>query len=209
MAALILVVDDERNIVQLVELYLSREGFRVESAANGRVALDKAKALKPDLVVLDLMLPEVDGLEVCRQLRKESDVPIIMLTARDDDVDKVVGLELGADDYLTKPFNPRELVARVKAVLRRTEGRQRPNRVIRFADLTIDQDRHVVQPRLDQAGGVSAQQRRQAERRHQQADRHHQRKGQRQSRPKRQDGVPGPESRPPLADCWPGLGTSL
>ena len=141
MATLILVVDDERNIVQLVELYLSREGFRVESAANGRVALDKAKALKPDLVVLDLMLPEVDGLEVCRQLRKESDVPIIMLTARDDDVDKVVGLELGADDYLTKPFNPRELVARVKAVLRRSETVRAPARVLRFADLEMDLDR--------------------------------------------------------------------
>ena len=143
MASTVLVVDDERNIVQLVRLYLTREGYRVESAANGREGLEKAAALRPDLVVLDLMLPEVDGLEVCRRLRRESDVPIIMVTARDDDVDKIVGLELGADDYLTKPFNPRELVARVKAVLRRTESRP-GSRLVRFADLEIDLDRREM-----------------------------------------------------------------
>jgi two-component system, OmpR family, alkaline phosphatase synthesis response regulator PhoP len=143
-AGTVLVVDDERNIVQLVRLYLSREGVRVESAGGGRQALDKAAALRPDLVLLDLMLPEVDGLEVCRRLRRESDVPIIMITARDDDVDRIVGLELGADDYLTKPFNPRELVARVKAVLRRSEGGRAPSRLLRLADLEVDLDRREV-----------------------------------------------------------------
>ena len=115
----ILVVDDERNIIQLARLYLTKEGFRVEAAYDGAEALEKAKALRPDLIILDIMMPEMDGLAVCRELRKTSDVPVIILTARGDDVDRVVGLELGADDYVTKPFNPRELVARVKAVLRR------------------------------------------------------------------------------------------
>ena len=137
----ILVVDDERNIVQLARLYLRNEGFQVEAAANGVEALEKVRQTGPSLILLDLMMPEMDGWEVCKRLRKTSDVPIIMLTARDDDVDKVVGLELGADDYVTKPFNPRELVARVKAVLRRTERGSEPTRVVRFADLTIDLDR--------------------------------------------------------------------
>jgi DNA-binding response OmpR family regulator len=144
MASTILVVDDERNIVQLVRLYLSKEGFRVESASNGQEALDKARSVRPDLVLLDLMLPEIDGWEVCRRLRKEGDLPIIMLTARGDDVDKIVGLELGADDYLTKPFNPRELLARVKAVLRRYESGKAPARLLRCADLQIDLDRREV-----------------------------------------------------------------
>jgi DNA-binding response OmpR family regulator len=108
----VLIADDEKNIVQLARMYLASEGFSVESAANGREALDKVRQVKPDLVILDLMMPDIDGWEVCRRLRKEGDVPIIMLTARDDDVDKIVGLELGADDYVTKPFNARELVAR-------------------------------------------------------------------------------------------------
>jgi len=115
----ILVVDDEKNIVQLARLYLDQEGFQVESASDGAQALEKAKAVRPDLIILDIMMPELDGLAVCKELRKTSNVPIIILTARGDDVDRVVGLELGADDYVTKPFNPRELVARVKAVLRR------------------------------------------------------------------------------------------
>ena len=115
----ILIADDEKNIVQLARMYLVAEGFTVESAGTGREALDKVRQSRPDLLVLDLMMPELDGWEVCRRLRKESDLPIIMLTARGDDVDKIVGLELGADDYLTKPFNARELVARIKAVLRR------------------------------------------------------------------------------------------
>jgi two-component system alkaline phosphatase synthesis response regulator PhoP len=118
---LILIVDDEINIIDLTRLYLEREGFQVDSATDGTRALEKIRDLKPALVVLDIMLPEVDGFEVCRQTRVTSDVPIIMLTARDDDVDKIVGLEIGADDYLTKPFNPRELVARVKAILRRVD----------------------------------------------------------------------------------------
>jgi DNA-binding response OmpR family regulator len=116
----ILVVDDEINIIDLTRLYLEREGYQVDAATDGAQALEKIRDLKPALVVLDIMLPEVDGFEVCRQTRTTSDVPIIMLTARDDDVDKIVGLEIGADDYLTKPFNPRELVARVKAILRRS-----------------------------------------------------------------------------------------
>jgi DNA-binding response OmpR family regulator len=140
LAATILVVDDERNIVQLVRLYLSKEGFRVESASSGREALEKVQPVRPDLVLLDLMLPEMDGWEVCRRLRKQGDLPIIMVTARDDDVDKIVGLELGADDYLTKPFNPRELVARIKAVLRRSESGKAPARILRVADLDIDLD---------------------------------------------------------------------
>jgi two-component system, OmpR family, alkaline phosphatase synthesis response regulator PhoP len=139
--ATVLVVDDERNIVQLAKLYLQNEGYRVETAANGREALEKVRQTAPSLVLLDLMMPEMDGWEVTKRLRKAGDLPIIVLTARDDDVDKVVGLELGADDYVTKPFNPRELVARVKAVLRRTEGRTAERRAIRFADLTIDRDR--------------------------------------------------------------------
>ena len=137
----ILVVDDERNIVQLTKIYLRNEGYQVETAANGLEALEKLRQVRPSLILLDLMMPGMDGWEVTKHVRKASDIPIIILTARDDDVDKVVGLELGADDYVTKPFNPRELVARVKAVLRRTEGRRKPERVIRFADVTIDQDR--------------------------------------------------------------------
>lgn len=118
MANTILVVDDEKNIVQLSRLYLRNEGYRVEEAYDGKQALEKARAVNPDLIILDLMMPEMDGLSVCRELRKTSNVPIIFLTARDDDVDKIVGLEVGADDYVTKPFNPREPVARVKAINR-------------------------------------------------------------------------------------------
>jgi DNA-binding response OmpR family regulator len=141
----ILVVDDEANIVDLVTLYLEREGFRVESATDGQEALDKIRVDEPDLIVLDIMLPEVDGFEVCRQTRATSEVPIIMLTARDDDIDKIVGLELGADDYLTKPFNPRELVARVKAILRRLERSDRePEGPIAIGDVRIDPARREV-----------------------------------------------------------------
>jgi len=119
----ILVVDDEPNIVQLVSMYLARENYTVITAGDGQKALDIVKTQKPDLVVLDVMLPSLDGLEVCRCLRAEGNaVPIIMVTARDDDIDKIIGLELGADDYLTKPFNPRELVARIRAVKARFIG---------------------------------------------------------------------------------------
>ena len=116
---LILVVDDEPGMQDVVQMYLAREGFRVALAGDGETALAAVEREMPALIILDLMLPKVDGLEVCRRLRRISDVPIIMLTARDEDVDKIVGLELGADDYVTKPFNPRELAARAKAVLRR------------------------------------------------------------------------------------------
>jgi DNA-binding response OmpR family regulator len=138
MASRVLVVDDERNIVQLVRLYLSKEGFDVDSAFDGKQALDRVHSHRPDLIILDIMMPEMDGLSVCRELRKTSNVPIILLTARTDDVDKVVGLELGADDYVTKPFNPRELVARVKAVLRRSQGIGEPATVLETGDLHLD-----------------------------------------------------------------------
>ena len=115
----ILVVDDEANIRDLARLYLEQEGYQVVTANDGRQALDTVQQTVPALMVLDLMLPEMDGWEVCRQIRAKSSLPILMLTARTDDIDKIVGLELGADDYLTKPFNPRELVARVRAILRR------------------------------------------------------------------------------------------
>jgi DNA-binding response OmpR family regulator len=135
----ILVVDDEVNIIDLTSLYLEREGFQVDSATDGAQALEKIRDLEPALIVLDIMLPEVDGFEVCRQTRATSDVPIIMLTARDDDVDKIVGLEIGADDYLTKPFNPRELVARVKAILRRVDrAPQIGEGPIHIGDVVID-----------------------------------------------------------------------
>lgn len=141
----ILVVDDEPNIVDLTRVYLEREGFRVEAAADGAQALARLQEREPALMILDLMLPEVDGYEVCRRTRAGSDLPILMLTARDEDVDKIVGLELGADDYLTKPFNPRELVARVKAILRRSERPIRPaSKPIHLGDVTIDPARHEV-----------------------------------------------------------------
>jgi len=142
----ILVVDDEANIVELARLYLQQEGFRVEAASDGRAALEKIEALRPALIVLDLMLPIVDGWEVCRRVRAgdQRDLPIIMLTARDDDVDKIVGLELGADDYMTKPFNPRELIARVKAILRRVDRVPAAGQVLRIGDLSIDAARREV-----------------------------------------------------------------
>jgi two-component system alkaline phosphatase synthesis response regulator PhoP len=134
----ILVVDDERNIVELVRLYLEKEGFAVNSAADGEQALVLYERTAPDLVILDLMLPRMDGFEVCRELRRRSDVPILMLTARSEDVDAIVGLELGADDYVTKPFNPRALVARVKAILRRTDATAKGGRPITVGNLRID-----------------------------------------------------------------------
>lgn len=138
----VLVVDDQANIIELARLYLRKDGFDVLAASDGEEAMRLARTAKPDLMVLDLMLPKVDGLEVCRRLRKEStELPIIILTARDEDVDKIVGLELGADDYMTKPFNPRELVARVHAVLRRSEPkRARP--MARLGDVTLDDAAH-------------------------------------------------------------------
>src|SRR5438128_7692017 len=135
MPGTILVVDDEKNIVQLARLYLNNEGFRVETASDGKQALERAKTVRPDLIVLDIMMPEMDGLTVCKELRKTSNVPVIILTARGDDIDRIVGLEVGADDYVTKPFNPRELVARVKAVLRRSQGQLEPTQVLEAGDI--------------------------------------------------------------------------
>ena len=140
----ILVVDDEKKIVDIVKAYLEREGYKVVVAYDGRLALHMARSQSPDLIVLDLMLPEVSGWDVCRTMRAESNVPIIMLTARDDDSDKIVGLELGADDYVVKPFNPKELVSRVRAVLRRAEGAAAKTKKIEIADLSIDLERHEV-----------------------------------------------------------------
>lgn len=142
----ILIVDDEQHIIDLTKLYLEQEGYKTSSATDGKTALQKIVQEKPNLIVLDLMLPEMDGWEVCRRVRAESDVPIIMLTARGDDIDRIVGLELGADDYLTKPFNPRELVARVRAIMRRT-GRPAPSTAesaVTIGNLTIHPDRRVV-----------------------------------------------------------------
>ncbi len=144
----ILVVDDEPRIAQLARDYLEHAGFAVLAAGDGHGALATAHARRPDLVVLDLGLPGMDGLDVARALRRESDVPIIMLTARDDELDRVLGLELGADDYVTKPFSPRELVARVRAVLRRAERAQVPTDVIRVGDLVMD----VARMRVEVAG---------------------------------------------------------
>ena len=143
MSTLILLVDDERKITELARLYLENDGFRVSAVYDGERALQAFQAEQPGLIVLDLMLPKIDGYEVCRRIRAQSDVPIIMLTARDEDVDKIVGLELGADDYLTKPFNPRELVARIKAILRRAQPSQKTQRIALGA-LTLDMDRREV-----------------------------------------------------------------
>ena len=138
----ILVVDDERKIVDLVRMYLEKHGYRVLAAYDGRQALEMGHRERPALIVLDLNLPEVDGLEVCRAIRRDSAVPIVMLTARDEDMDKILGLELGADDYVTKPFSPRELVARVRAVLRRTRGEEAKKERIEAGDVAIDLLRH-------------------------------------------------------------------
>ncbi len=134
----ILVVDDERNIVELLRLYLEKEGWVVIAASDGEEGLALHARHDPDLVILDLMLPRIDGFEVCRELRRRGDVPIVMLTARDDVVDSIVGLELGADDYVSKPFNPRALVARIKAIFRRTEATGRGGRPIEVGSLRID-----------------------------------------------------------------------
>ena len=142
----VLVVEDENSIASFVALYLKNAGYTVRTVAKGDDALALAAAEPPALIVLDLMLPDLDGIEVCKRIRQDSDVPILMLTARDEDVDKIIGLEVGADDYLTKPFNPRELVARVKSILRRSapERRQAESAVIRHGDLSIDAGRREV-----------------------------------------------------------------
>jgi len=141
----ILLVDDEQHIIDLAKMYLEQEGWKTTSATDGVVALQRILNEKPSLVVLDLMLPGLDGWEVCRRVRAQSDVPIIMLTARSDDIDKIVGLELGADDYMTKPFNPRELVARVKAILRRSDNKK-PAQATESTDTPIVIDNLSIYP---------------------------------------------------------------
>ncbi len=134
----ILVVDDEPKIVQLARDYLEKSGFKVLTSGDGQQALAMARRERPDLIVLDLMLPGMDGLDVCRAIRRESDVPIIMLTARAEETDQLIGLELGADDYITKPFSPRALVARVRALLRRAHGNLLQEETLRGGDLELD-----------------------------------------------------------------------
>lgn len=140
----VLVVDDEPNVCELVTLYLRREGFQVECRHDGRSGLEEALSGRYQMLVLDLMLPEMDGWEVCRRVRERSTLPILMLTARDDDMEKILGLELGADDYVTKPFNPREVVARVKAILRRARDGEAETESLSFPGLLIDRDQHRV-----------------------------------------------------------------
>jgi two-component system alkaline phosphatase synthesis response regulator PhoP len=140
----ILVVDDEKNIVELVKYNLEKEGYEVVCAYDGVQAVDLARQDKPDLMILDIMLPGQGGLEVCRILRKESRIPIIMATAKGEEIDKILGLELGADDYVTKPFSPRELVARVKAVLRRTSAKAEEKDELIFDELSINLIKHEV-----------------------------------------------------------------
>ena len=144
MPQLILVVDDEPRVARLARDYLEKNGFRVLTAGDGRSALAAARREKPDLVILDLRLPQMDGREVCRILRRESDVPIIMLTALSEEIDQVTGLEIGADDYITKPFSVRALVARVRALLRRTRGEVRVPGVIRAGGLEVDTEKYSV-----------------------------------------------------------------
>ena len=143
----VLVVDDEPSIVELIRFNLVREGFKVTAAYSGGGLLDRIRAERPDLVILDIMLPGEDGLTICREIRKESNLPIIMLTAKDSETDKVLGLELGADDYITKPFSPRELIARVRAVLRRSSGEESAEtkkQVLKVRDLMLDSEKHLV-----------------------------------------------------------------
>ncbi len=142
----ILVVEDESSIASFVSLYLKNAGYTVRTASTGSAGLAEVAASNPALIVLDLMLPDIDGIEVCKRIRQTSDVPILMLTARDEDVDKIIGLEVGADDYLTKPFNPRELVARIKSILRRAAPSRRDldTEVLEHGDLRIDAGRREV-----------------------------------------------------------------
>lgn len=141
----ILVVDDEKRLASLVQSYLTQEGYKVVLAHNGKDALTLAKKEKPDLIILDIMMPEINGYDFMRLHRMDNDTPIIMLTAKVEDEDKVIGLELGADDYVTKPFKPRELMARVRNVLRRTGKNEATGKTLRVADITLDHDSHKVQ----------------------------------------------------------------
>jgi DNA-binding response OmpR family regulator len=144
MAKKILVVDDEAKIVKVLKAYLEQSGFQVVTAADGKVALTTFIKEKPDFMILDLNLPSMDGLDVCRAVRRQSNIPILMLTARVEETDKLIGLELGADDYVVKPFSPREVVARVRTIFRRADGELAQPEVIRVGDLQIDIDQHSV-----------------------------------------------------------------
>ena len=144
MSKKVLVVDDEKKIVSVVRGYLEQAGYAVVTASDGKQALAVSRHEKPDLVLLDLNLPTLDGLDVARTLRKESNVPIIMLTARIEETDRLIGLELGADDYIVKPFSPREVVARVRAVLRRVDGESGSSQVLRVGELTLDLVKHTT-----------------------------------------------------------------
>ncbi len=140
----ILIIEDDERISDLLKLYLEKEGFKVDVAKDGNLGISKFAKENPDLLILDLMLPEIDGLTVTRSIRAKSNMPIIMLTAKDEETDKIVGLEIGADDYVTKPFSPKELVARVKAVLRRTYETKKSKPIIKIRDLEINQDKFEV-----------------------------------------------------------------
>jgi DNA-binding response OmpR family regulator len=144
MTKTIMVVDDEHRLVSLVQSYLAQEGFRVVTASNGNLALAVARREKPDLIILDIMMPEMNGYDFMRQHRTERDTPIILLTARVDDDERVIGLELGADDYVTKPFRPRELMARVRAVLRRTGNHESAAQIVRALDISLDREQRMV-----------------------------------------------------------------
>ncbi|MDH5190331.1 MAG: response regulator transcription factor [Gammaproteobacteria bacterium] len=142
---LILIVEDDKNIAALVEKYILREGFDAIIANNGRKGLDLAKSKKPDLIILDIMLPELDGWGVCNELRKDFDIPVLMLTAREEEVDRILGFSLGADDYVVKPFSPRELVERVKAILRRTQSVHKTEKqIIKIGDVSLDPEKYAV-----------------------------------------------------------------
>jgi two-component system alkaline phosphatase synthesis response regulator PhoP len=140
----ILLVEDEKQIARTLRLYLEQGGFQVVAVDDGALAMPAFRRERPGLVILDLSLPHVDGLDLCRQMRRESGVPLIMLTARTEETDRLIGLELGADDYVTKPFSPREVVARVRAVLRRTRGEVQSPQVCRVGDVEVDLERHQV-----------------------------------------------------------------
>ncbi len=144
MTKTIMVIDDEKRLVSLIETYLNQSGFRVVSALNGLDGLSVARRENPDLIILDIMMPEMDGYEFMRLYRMERNTPIILLTARVEDEEKVVGLELGADDYVTKPFRPRELMARVKSVLRRSGDKEPKTKILRVAEISLDRDNHIV-----------------------------------------------------------------
>jgi len=143
----VLVVDDDEKIVKVLVTYLTKEGYMTETAMDGKRAVEIARQWQPDIVLLDVMLPELDGLGVCKEIRRDSNVPIIMLTARDAETDRIIGLEIGADDYVTKPFSPRELIARIRAILRRTkpdERREKVGDVLRAGEIVLHQQNHTL-----------------------------------------------------------------